>query len=105
MPERFGAVAVYHPFGIATSRPNSPHLFVGETHAAYYVALAKPDDEREPEDKDDLRAAFAEAGLEGAVEVLPGNHGFAAADNPNYDEASASQSWSAMLELLRTSLH
>lgn len=105
MPGRFGAVAVYHPLGIATSRPTSPHLSVGKTRAAYYVALAKPDDEREPGDKDDLRTAFADAGLKGTVEVLSGKHGFAVPDSPAYDETSANESWSAMLHLLRTALH
>jgi carboxymethylenebutenolidase len=105
MPERFAAVAVYHPLGVATARPNSPHLFVGETKAAYYVALAKPDDEREPGDKADLKTAFADAGLTATVAVLPGAHGFAVPDNPAYDEAAAKESWAATLALLQKALH
>jgi carboxymethylenebutenolidase len=105
LPQRFGAVAVYHPLGIATARPNSPHLFVGKTMAAYYVALARPDDAREPGDKDDLKAAFANAGLDATVEVLAGGHGFAVPDNPAYDETSAKTSWAAALALLHKALH
>jgi len=105
MPERFGAVAVFHPLGIATARPNSPHLFVGETKAAYYVALARPDDAREPGDKTDLTAAFANAGLDATVTVLPGGHGFAVPDSPAHDAPSAEQSWSAALALLKKALH
>ena len=80
VPERIGAVAVIHPIRIATARENSPHLSVGRSKAAYYVALAGPDDEREPADKDDLRHAFSQAGLAGTVEVLPGGNGFAVSD-------------------------
>jgi carboxymethylenebutenolidase len=104
LPERVGAVAVVHPIRIATARPNSPHLFVGRSKAAYYVALARPDDEREPGDKDDLRKAFAEAGLAGTVEVLPGSNGFAVSDLAAYDAASAEAAWKQVTTLFRERL-
>ena len=99
MPDRFGAVASVHGLGVATARPNSPHLLVGRTHAAYFVAMAKPDDEREPGDKDDLAKAFADAGLQGRVEVYPANHGFAVPDDPAYDQSSADAVWAGILAL------
>lgn len=104
VPGRVGAVAAYHPTGVATTRPNSPHLTVNRSKAAYYVALAAPDDAREPEDKDDLRKAFAAAGLAGTVAVLPGGHGFMTADNPLYDAASAQPAWAATLDLFGSAL-
>jgi len=104
MPDRIGAVAVLHPFRIATTRPNSPHLFVNRSKAAYYVALATVDDAREPDDKTDLRGAFAKAGLNGTVEVLPGNNGFAVADLPAYDAASEAAGWSRIVALFHDRL-
>jgi carboxymethylenebutenolidase len=100
-PDRVAAVAAIQPLAIATARPNSPHLFVSQSKAAYYVAIGKDADAREPGDKDDLAKAFADAGLKGTVEVMPGNHGFALPDNARYDQASADRAWAATLALLR----
>jgi carboxymethylenebutenolidase len=100
LPDRIGAVAAIHPLAIATARPNSPHLFVNRSKAAYYVAFAKNDDEREPGDKTDVTKAFGDAGLMGTVVVLPGDHGFGLADNAAYDAASSEKAWSATLALL-----
>ncbi|WP_305096771.1 dienelactone hydrolase family protein [Croceibacterium aestuarii] len=104
VPGRIGAVAAIHPLAVATARPNSPHLFVNQSKAAYYVVMGKNAFEREPGDKTDLEKAFADAGLKGTVVVAAGNHGFGVSDNPAYDAASADQAWAAMLALLRSSL-
>jgi len=104
LPERIGAVAVLHPFRIATERPNSPHLFVNRSKSAYFVALAKPDDEREPGDKDDLRRAFAAAGLPGTVTVYPAGHGFAVPDQGAYDPVVAQQAWEAVVAFFNANL-
>lgn len=103
VPERVGAVAAIHPTATATTRDNSPHLFVGQSRASYYVALATDDDTREPEDKGQYRDEFARAGITETVEVLPGDHGFALPDNGNFQAASADLSWARMLSLLRMS--
>lgn len=103
-PDRIAAVAAVQPLAIATARPNSPHLFVKESKAAYYVAIGKDADAREPGDKTDLTTAFAEAGLHGTVEVVASDHGFALADNAKYDPASAAQAWAATVALLRGNL-
>lgn len=99
VPARIGAVAVFHPTATATTRANSPHLFVGQSRAAYYVALAGNDDQREPEDKGQYREEFAKAGLAGTVEVLAGNHGFALPDSPAHDDVSDRLSWARMSAL------
>ena len=104
LPDRVAAVAAIHPAGTATPRPNSPHLFVNQSKAAYYVVLGENDDIREPGDKDDYNKAFAEAGLHGTVEVSPANHGFALPDDPAYDAAASAAAWSRALDLLRTRL-
>lgn len=103
-PGRIGAVSAIHPLAVATARPNSPHLFVGQSQAAYYVAFGKDADDREPGDKVDLRKAFADAGLQATVEVLAGNNGFGLSDSPAYDAASSEHSSAATIALLRRSL-
>jgi carboxymethylenebutenolidase len=103
-PDRIAAVAAIQPLAIATARPNSPHLFVKESKAAYYVAIGKNADAREPGDKADLAKAFADAGLKGTVVVMPGDHGFALSDNAAHDATSAEQAWAATIALLRERL-
>ena len=104
MPERIAAVAVLYPTGTATPRPTSPHLFVGESRAAYYVALATNDDRREPGDKDDYRKAFADAGLDATVEVVPADHGFAVPGGNAFDQAASDAAWTRVLALFEDRL-
>ena len=103
-PERIAAVAVLYPSGTATPRPNSPHLFVNQSRAAYYVALATNDDRREPGDKDDYRKALADARLDGTVEVLPADHGFAVPGANTFDQAAADAAWARVLALFEDRL-
>ncbi|MGC1270674.1 MAG: dienelactone hydrolase family protein, partial [Croceibacterium sp.] len=77
---------------------------VPQAKAAWFVALAKPDDDREPGDKDDLRKAFADAGQAGTVIVYPAGHGFAVADNAAFDAAQESAAWAQVLALLGRAL-
>ena len=99
MPYKIAAVAVAHPSAIATTRDTSPHLFVAQSNAAYLVQLAAPDDEREPQDRPDLLAAFANAGLSGEVTVTPADQGFAIPDQAGFDPAAEEAFFQAMLTL------
>jgi carboxymethylenebutenolidase len=100
LPDRIGAVVAIHPLAIATARDTSPHLVVGQSKAAYLVEIAQPDDDREPGDKDDLRKAFADAGLLATIEAVPAGHGFGVSDQPGYDAATEARVWGHVVELL-----
>jgi len=104
LPERIAAVACIHGLGVATPRPNSPHLLVAKSRAAYLVVQARDDDAREPEDKDDLRKVIADAGLGGTVEISAADHGFAVPGNARYDAAAAERAWTAVLALFSATL-
>jgi carboxymethylenebutenolidase len=104
LPERIAAVAAIYPAGTATPRPNSPHLFVNQSRAAYYIAMARNDDEREPGDKDDFHKAFDAAGLEATVEVSPAAHGFSLGDDPAYDPVASDAVWARTFDLFRAKL-
>lgn len=80
LADRVAAVAVASPSAIATARDTSPHLFVGQSRAAYLVEIAGPDDTREPEDKTDLANAFTSAGLTAQVTVVSSAHGYLTGD-------------------------
>jgi carboxymethylenebutenolidase len=104
LPQRVKAVAAIHPLSVATSRETSPHLFVDQSAAEYLVVIARPDDEREPGDKTDLRNAFAAAGLEATVKVVPAGHGFQVPDDPAHDADAAAATMRDMLELFDRAL-
>jgi carboxymethylenebutenolidase len=104
VPERIAAVASIHGLGAATARPNSPHLLVPKTAAAYLVIQSKDDDAREPGDKDDYRKVLDEGKLSGTIDVYPANHGFAIPGNANFDAAAAERAWGETVKLLKAAL-
>ena len=104
-PERIGAVASFHGGGLASDRPNSPHLLIARTQAEYLVLVADNDDGQDPAAKDTLRAALAAAGRPGKVEVYGGAaHGWTVRGSQVYDEAAAERAWAELLALYRRAL-
>ena len=105
LPDRIGAGASFHGGGLVTDQPDSPHLLVPQMQAHYLFAIAANDDENQPEAKDVLREAFAEAGLPAEVEVYEGAlHGWCPPDSQVYDEAQAERAWSRLLVLFERAL-
>ena len=104
-PERVGAGASFHGGGLVTDKPDSPHLLVPKLQAQYLFAIAENDDQRQPEAKDVLRAAFAKAKLPAEIEVYAGAiHGWCPPDSKVYNEAQAEKAWSRLLALFKTAL-
>ncbi len=104
VPERIGAGVSFHGGGLVTESEDSPHLLVPEMNAAFLIAIAEDDDEREPEAKNVLRQAFDEAGLEAEIEVYNAAHGWCPPDMPMYSEEHAERAWSRMLALFEAAL-
>ncbi|MCE2540860.1 MAG: dienelactone hydrolase family protein [Acidobacteria bacterium] len=105
LPDRIGAGASFHGGGLVTDQPDSPHLLVPQMTAHYLFAIAANDDEAEPEAKNVLRDAFAEAGLPAEIEVYEGAlHGWCPPDTQVYNEAQAERAWSRLLALFETAL-
>lgn len=104
VPDRIGAVATFHGGGLTTDQPNSPHLLVEKTNAAYLICVAKNDDEKEPASKDILKETFAKTGKTATVEVYGGDHGWCVPDMPVYDEAEAERAWSNLLKTYAAAL-
>lgn len=101
LPERVGGVGSIYGLGVATAKPNSPHLFVRRSKATYYIASSRDDDAREPDDKADLREAIQTAGLRGVVEVYPADHDWANPAAKTYDVAAAQRAFDALVKLSR----
>lgn len=101
---RIGAVGSFHGGGLTTDKPDSPHLLIPKTNAAYLVAVAKNDDEKQPDSKDILKTAFAQAKKTATVEVYPANHGWCVKGSQVYDEAAAEKAWAELTRLYKAAL-
>jgi carboxymethylenebutenolidase len=102
---RIAAVGSFHGGnGLVTKNPDSPHLLIPKTHAAFLVCQAQNDDATQPTLKDDLKAAFAAAGKTATVEVYHANHGWCVPGGQVYDQGEAERAWTALGALYRTNL-
>ena len=105
VPDRVGAAASFHGGGLVTDQPDSPHLLVPKMKAHYLFAIAANDDQNQPEAKDVLRDAFAQAGLPAEIEVYDGAmHGWCPPDSTVYHEAQAERAWRRLLVLFEDAL-
>lgn len=98
-PDRVRAVASFHGAGLATGQPDSPHLGIARSRAAYLIAPGRNDDARDPGEKDRLRAAADAAGRPAEIEVYNADHGWMAPDSAVYDQAEADRGFARLLAL------
>ena len=104
-PDRIAAVGSFHGGnGLFSKNPNSPHLLIPKTNAAFLIAHAQNDDAQNPQMKEDLKAAFAAAGRTATVEVYPAAHGWCVKGSAVYDEAQAERAWAALSAMYKTQL-
>jgi len=105
LANRIGAGATFHGGGLVTDAPDSPHLLIPQMKAQFLVAIAENDDQKQPEAKDVLRAAFAKAHLPAEIQVYAGTqHGWCPPDSHVYDHDQAEKAWGRLLALFNTSL-
>lgn len=105
IPDRIGAGGSFHGGGLATDEEDSPHLLASQMDAAFLIAIAENDDERNPNEKVLLREAFDAAGVEAEIEVYEGTlHGWCPPDSAVHNEAQAERAWSRLLALFEREL-
>jgi carboxymethylenebutenolidase len=102
--DRIRAVATFHGGGLVTKDASSPHLLIPKTRASFVVAIARNDDQKQPEAKDVLKKTFAEANRPAIVEVYPADHGWCVPGSQPYDQAAAEKAWGELLRLYRSTL-
>src|SRR5436190_11479606 len=102
--DRIRAVGTFHGGGLVTKDASSPHLLIPKTKASFVVAIARNDDQKQPDAKDVLKASFAAAKRPATVEVYPADHGWCVAGSQAYDYASAERAWAELLRLYRANL-
>jgi carboxymethylenebutenolidase len=98
------AVATFHGGGLVTKNADSPHLLVAKTKASFLVAIARNDDQKQPEAKEVLKTAFAAAKRPAVVEVFPADHGWCVQGGGTYDHTAAERAWAELLRLYRANL-
>jgi carboxymethylenebutenolidase len=104
-PDRIGAGATFHGGGLATDKPDSPHLLIPQMKAHFLIAIAESDDQKQPDVKNTLRDAFAKANLPAEIEVYAGTmHGWCPPDSRVYNHDQAEKAWSRLLVLFGNSL-
>jgi carboxymethylenebutenolidase len=110
VPDRIGAGGSFHGGGLVTQAADSPHTMIPKMKARLYVAVAANDDERQPEAKDVLKKAFADAKVPAEVEVYPSLHGWCVPDmpaeqgKPIYNQPDAEKAWAKLLALYKQAL-
>lgn len=102
--DRVRAVATFHGGGLVTKDATSPHLLIPKTKASFVVAIARNDDQKQPDAKDVLKRAFAAAKRPAVVEVYPADHGWCVPGSQPYDQASAEKAWAELLRLYHSNL-
>ena len=102
--DRVRAVGSFHGGGLVTKDADSPHLLIPKTKASFVVAIARNDDQKQPDAKNVLKAAFAAAKRPATVEVYPADHGWCVPGSPPYNEAAAEKAWAELLKLYKASL-
>lgn len=105
LPGRVGAGGSFHGGGLVTASPESPHLLIPKMKASFYFGVAMNDDQKEPETKDKLKAAYAAAGLPAKIEVYDGAmHGWCVPGSAVYNQPAAERAWAELLALYKGAL-
>ncbi len=102
VPGRVKGTATFHGGGLVTDKQDSPHRLLGETQAAFLIAVARDDDQKAPGDKNSFRAAAESAGRQVEIDVYAGDHGWCVPDAPAYNQAEADRAWTRLLTLYAT---
>ncbi len=104
-PERIVAAAAYHPGGLVSDGPDSPHLLVPNIKASVYVGGAMDDETFTAEHAATLEAALTAAHVDHVIEAYPAKHGWVPSDTVVHDPVQAERHWQTLLALFAKHLH
>ena len=101
--DRIAATAAFHPGGLVTDQPDSPHTRVKTIKSRVYLAPAIGDLPPEAETK--LRAELESGHVRYEIEQYDAKHGYAVDDSDVYDRAAAERHYTALTGLYGETLH
>ena len=100
-PGTVAAVGGFHGGRLVTDDPDSPHLAIAGSTAAYAFGHADQDSSMPVEQVEALEQALQAAGREHVNEIYTGTaHGYSMADTSSYDEAGTERHFRVLQELL-----
>jgi carboxymethylenebutenolidase len=100
--DRIAACAAFHPGGLVTEEPDSPHARVKAIKARVYLGPAEGDLPTETEAR--LRAELDAGKVRYTIEHYAAKHGYAVDDAPVYDPAAAERHYAALSQLFADTL-
>ena len=103
-PDQVAAAASYHPSGLATDAPDSPHLLAPRITARIYIGGAKEDNGFDDAQKARLDRALTDAGVVHTIETYNARHGWVPSDTPVHDAAEAERHWETLFALFHDTL-
>jgi len=103
-PDRIAAAAAYHPGGLVTDGPDSPHHQFGRIRARVYIGAAMEDPSFTDAHREAVAQTLADAGVDHEVELYQARHGWVPTDTPVHDAAAAARHWQTLLALFDRTL-
>ncbi|MBV9309644.1 MAG: dienelactone hydrolase family protein [Solirubrobacterales bacterium] len=104
-PERVAMLAAFHPGGLATDAPDSPHNSADQIRAELYIGYADEDPSMNSEQIATLERALDDAGVIYRAELYKdARHGYTMADTPSYNEAAAERHFGELFSVLDRTL-
>jgi carboxymethylenebutenolidase len=100
--DRIAATAAFHPGGLVTDQPDSPHARAKAIKSRVYLGPAIGDLPPEAETK--LRAELDAGHVRYQIEHYEAKHGYAVDDSAVYDAAAAERHYAALAALYRETL-
>lgn len=104
-PDDFAAAASLYGVGMATDKPDSPHLLAKHIKGALYIGLAAEDPWVPEQAVRDLKAELDAHGVTYHLETWPNTrHGFCFPKRPAYVEDAAERVWEIVFDLYQRRL-
>ena len=104
-PGRVAALAAFHPGGLVSDAPDSPHRSAAEVKAEMYFGFADRDPSMTAEQIATLERTLEEVDARYRSEVYEGAlHGYTMADQASYDEAARERHFHKLRALLERTL-
>lgn len=101
-PDRIAASAAYHPGGLVSDKPDSPHLLAPHITARIYIGAAREDSSFTDEQQHTLATALTDAKVDYVLEKYPAQHGWVPTDSPVHDAAAAAKHWQTLSTFFAT---
>jgi carboxymethylenebutenolidase len=101
--ERIAATAAFHPGGLVTDQPDSPHTRASAIKSLVYLGPAINDLPADAEAK--LRAELEAGRVRHTIEQYEAQHGYAVDDSAVYDRPAAERHYAALETLFGEALH